>query len=85
VRVARSGEEKKWKRRVAENAELILLVVLRGQSKSAHHVDGSTGTNNDRTITGTNSTAPPAASYVGLLVTNQLWMVVLRIRIQQFY
>jgi hypothetical protein len=51
VRVARSGEEKKWKRRGAENAELIPLLVLRGESNGAHHVDGSTGTNNDRTIT----------------------------------
>ncbi|MFN7292270.1 MAG: hypothetical protein ACK5T6_16925 [Pirellula sp.] len=48
MRVARSGEDKKWKRRVAENAELIPLVVLCGESKGAHHVDG---TNNDRTIT----------------------------------
>ncbi len=44
VRVARSGEEKESKRRGAENADLIPLVVLRDQRKGAHHVDG---TNND--------------------------------------
>ncbi|MFN7292606.1 MAG: hypothetical protein ACK5T6_18635 [Pirellula sp.] len=38
---------RRWKRRDAENAEWIPLVVLCGERKCAHHVDGSTGTNND--------------------------------------